>query len=104
MCPNDPLDDGDGDGFCADVDNCPHTPNSGQIDSDGDGIGDVCDPCPFDADNDADGLVDLADPGCADPADELEFDFDTGVSSWLADVRFVVEDATPAGIAIRPVK
>jgi subtilisin family serine protease len=55
VCPNDADDDGDADGFCGDVDNCPAVLNPFQGDSDGDGIGDTCDPCRNDAANDADG-------------------------------------------------
>jgi hypothetical protein len=53
VCPLDAQNDADGDGFCADVDNCPATAND-QTDADGDGAGDVCDGCPFDADDDSD--------------------------------------------------
>jgi hypothetical protein len=42
VCPYDSLDDGDGDGFCADVDNCPELYNPNQQDTDEDGIGDLC--------------------------------------------------------------
>jgi len=75
ICPNDAANDADGDGFCADMDNCPAifnnpqtdndndavgnacdncdlTPNGGQEDFDGDGEGDVCDTC---TDTDMDG-------------------------------------------------
>jgi hypothetical protein len=41
-CPVTP--DGDSDGVCDDVDNCPEVGND-QMDSDGDGIGDACDAC-----------------------------------------------------------
>ncbi len=38
--------DGDGDGVCDDVDNCPDHANPGQEDTDGDGIGDACEESP----------------------------------------------------------
>ena len=47
--------DPDLDEVCGDADNCPSMANADQADADGDGIGDVCDVCPFDADNDIDG-------------------------------------------------
>lgn len=43
--------DGDGDGLCDELDNCPYEPNPEQGDLDGDAIGDACDP-----DADADGV------------------------------------------------
>ena len=46
--------DGDGDGICDVVDNCPVVSNAAQLDSDGDGLGDACDGCPTDPDNDVD--------------------------------------------------
>jgi hypothetical protein len=54
-CPLDGANDGDADGFCANVDNCPTVANAGQQNSDGDALGDACDACPLDAANDADG-------------------------------------------------
>jgi hypothetical protein len=39
--------DNDKDGILNDVDNCPDTPNTNQLDTDGDNIGDVCDPNPL---------------------------------------------------------
>ena len=50
-----PSGDGDGDGVCNDIDNCPADSNPDQLDQDSDGMGDVCDPCIFDANNDSDG-------------------------------------------------
>ncbi len=43
VCPFDADNDIDGDGFCANEDNCPDTYNPDQADFDFDGIGDVCD-------------------------------------------------------------
>jgi len=41
-CPNDPLNDIDGDNLCANFDNCPSDFNPDQADGDNDGIGDAC--------------------------------------------------------------
>lgn len=45
-CPFDSSNDGDNDGHCEDVDNCPGVPNRDQVDTDGDGFGDACDQTP----------------------------------------------------------
>ena len=65
-CPLDPLNDGDGDGLCANLDNCPDFASLDQTDADGDDVGDVCDNCPqapntSQADADADGLGNACD-------------------------------------------
>lgn len=52
-CPNDPGNDIDKDGLCADVDNCPHISNASQTNADGDGYGDACDVLPNLADPEA---------------------------------------------------
>lgn len=59
-CPCDPLDDGDGDGFCGSHvlcgidDNCPEVYNPGQADADGNGRGDACEQyCRVHVDDDA---------------------------------------------------
>src|SRR5262245_24161348 len=45
-CPADTgTPDGDGDGTCDALDNCPLVANPTQTDTDGDGAGDACDPC-----------------------------------------------------------
>lgn len=62
-CPNDPLNDIDGDGVCGDIDNCPDTANSDQADDDCDGVGNACDLCPGgddSVDNNNDGMPDCA--------------------------------------------
>ena len=55
ICPFDADNDADGDGVCGDIDYCPLTADSSQMDTDGDLAGDACDVCPFDAANDIDG-------------------------------------------------
>ncbi|HKQ60873.1 MAG TPA: thrombospondin type 3 repeat-containing protein [Candidatus Polarisedimenticolaceae bacterium] len=54
LFPNDPFNDADRDGIGGDIDNCPTSANTSQLDTDGDGIGDTCDDCPRDPDNDVD--------------------------------------------------
>jgi hypothetical protein len=61
-----PLPDGDGDGVCNAIDNCPSVSNSLQSDLDSDGKGDACDNCPTAAnanqlDSDGDGKGDACD-------------------------------------------
>jgi len=55
--------DGDGDGVCDEVDNCPADPNPGQENLDGDALGDACDD-----DADGDGVTDETDCDDFDPA------------------------------------
>lgn len=69
-CPNDPLNDIDGDLLCADEDNCPADNNPGQEDGDLDTIGDACDNCSAisnsdQADLDGDDVGDVCDD-CTD--------------------------------------
>jgi hypothetical protein len=51
--------DGDGDGWCDHIDNCPDAPNNDQSDVDEDGVGDACDACPDDPDK-----QEIGDCGC----------------------------------------
>ncbi|MDH4035628.1 MAG: M14 family zinc carboxypeptidase, partial [candidate division Zixibacteria bacterium] len=79
VCPYDQFDDGDGDGFCADIDNCPAVYNIDQLDADGDGIGDLCDVCPDDPQNDIDGdgvCGDVDNCPTADNNDQSDIDGD----------------------------
>ena len=65
-CVNDPVDDIDDDGICADLDNAPFVANPAQTDTDSDGVGDAVDNCDEVAnvdqrDLDRDGLGDACD-------------------------------------------
>jgi hypothetical protein len=66
--------DGDGDGVCTDIDNCPADANPGQENADGDASGDACDVCPNDPSDDVDGDAVCADvdncPLIANPGQE----------------------------------
>ncbi len=67
-CPVDPLNDGDADGSCANLDNCPLLPNPFQEDLDRDGVGNICDNCislvnPDQIDSDGDGRGDACQLG-----------------------------------------
>lgn len=70
--------DGDDDGICDDVDNCPTVANADQLDSDGDGVGDACDNChtynPDQSDADNDGLGDPCDPCPMDYYNDIDGD------------------------------
>lgn len=73
--------DCDADGARNDADNCPLTPNAGQVDTDGDSLGDDCDAFPDDptngADGDRDGTPDATDNCPATPnPDQADIDGD----------------------------
>lgn len=70
--------DADGDGICADVDNCPDNANADQADSDGDGVGDACDPW-HDLCGDASGV----EVALLSQTNYLEEDDDEGISDWI---------------------
>ncbi len=62
-----PVGDGDDDGICDGVDNCPNVANFDQADADADSLGDLCDICPSGPDNDSDGDLICVGAGFASP-------------------------------------
>ena len=79
--------DTDGDGVCDNFDNCLDTFNPDQLDSDTDGHGDVCDICPFDADNDLDNDGVCGDEdNCLSTANPDQSDIDGDGSGDVCDV------------------
>ena len=86
--------DSDGDGITNNLDNCPSTANSDQLDTDGDGVGNVCDNAPtvananqldtdgdgegdvIDTDDDGDGVPDTNDAFPLDPTESTDTDGD----------------------------
>lgn len=117
------VDDADGDGVDASVDNCPAIANPDQANEDADPAGDACDACPqlagTNADGDLDGVGDACDPNPATPGDELVlfdgFNGDALAPGWLTviaggDGSWVVGGGVltatvgePAGILLHPV-
>ncbi|NIM00574.1 MAG: hypothetical protein GTN89_02750, partial [Acidobacteria bacterium] len=82
-----PGEDIDGDGLCANLDNCPFVASLELTDTDADGLGDVCDECPIDPLNDVDldtvcGDVDL----CPDTPDPLNLDYDADLIGDVCDL------------------
>lgn len=72
--------DPDGDGICADVDNCPNVSNTNQTNSDSDSFGNACDNCPSvsnqdQADTDGDGIGNACD-NCPNVANTNQLDSD----------------------------
>lgn len=76
-------DDDDADGVANAEDNCFEDSNPDQSDTDMDGLGDVCDPCPVDAQNDrdGDGVCDSED-GCPDDGSTTEPPCGGGSTGW----------------------
>ena len=92
------CDDGDGDGVCDDVDNCPLNANPGQQDSDGDGVGDTCDNCLINAnsdqlDADGDGVGDACD-NCINTANADQLDSDGDGTGDVCDSCSTIDNSS----------
>ncbi|MCC6623667.1 MAG: hypothetical protein IT385_20585 [Deltaproteobacteria bacterium] len=99
VCPEDPLDDADTDGHCANVDNCPELANADQANFDGDLLGDLCDP-----DDDDDGVLDgddcrprdplvgICDDGSRCTVDSCDFANERCIFEPLPDLTIIEED------------
>jgi hypothetical protein len=92
--------DTDGDSICDDVDNCPQTPNTNQVDTDGDGVGDACETslaCDADGDQDVDNtdllIIRNANGQVAAPGDPRDGNGDGKIN--VADVRYCSLRKTP---------
>jgi len=86
VCGCGPGEDADGDGFCANLDNCPGIPSADLTDTDADGMGDVCDLCPNDGFNDIDGDGVCGDvDNCPNTANPMQLDFDLDLSGDACD-------------------
>lgn len=86
---NEASGDGDLDGTCDDIDNCPTTPNPTQADGDADAVGDACDNCaavpnPGQANGDGDGFGDVCD-NCPTVTNPLQSDLDLDTVGDLCD-------------------
>ncbi|MBK9146307.1 MAG: T9SS type A sorting domain-containing protein [Flavobacteriales bacterium] len=91
--------DSDGDGAPDQIDNCPTTPNPGQLDSDSDGVGDACDNCgmlpnPFQVNMDMDGFGDACDNCPFVPNDQSDIDGD-GIGDACDGCPFDCDDGDP---------
>ncbi|MBK9174997.1 MAG: T9SS type A sorting domain-containing protein [Flavobacteriales bacterium] len=94
--------DSDGDGAPDQFDNCPFTPNPGQLDSDTDGRGDACDNCgmvpnPDQANADGDGFGDICDNCPDEPNDQADVDGD-GLGDACDGCPFNCDDGDPCTI------
>ncbi len=96
------VDDEDLDNIPDEMDNCPFTPNTDQMDTDGDGIGDVCDNCPNRSnfnqlDNDIDQIGNACD-NCPEIANSDQLDTDGEGTGDVCDAcyQFVINPSTDA--------
>ena len=94
--------DSDGDGAPDQFDNCPTTPNPGQLDGDADGRGDACDNCPFtpnpgQANEDMDGFGSACDNCPFIPNDQADVDGD-GLGDVCDNCPFACDDGDPCTV------